>query len=148
MKEIEIKIENKTAETKRAGAAGTVPTLENTHNTQDVMQNNNITITPECQETFEIAGNAYPVTGKIKCGDDYIPIVGIKMMSDYTWQLNCLESRIMNPSAYEGIDKNGVLRAVCRIISWLNEHWDQATEEERKRLQDMEDLFETILGDS
>ena len=110
--------------TKNAGAAGTAPTNE-----RDLLQNDCIILTPDCQATYTAAGKEFPIKGAIKYGGDYVPLVDIHMMSDYRWQLNCLESRLRDPERYRGTDAN-VNATILRLIDWLHDNAQNATPEE------------------
>lgn len=138
-----MKTETKTTETKKAGAVGAAPDQEKILDTQD----NNIILTPDCQDTYEIDGKSFPVKGKAKLGDDYVPIVDVPMMSDITWQLHCLGSRIRHPEEYRLLDakKGGTIRVMCNIISWIKEHREQATEIEWLWYQALRVKFEESL---
>lgn len=55
-------------------------------------------------------------------GDNYpIPVIEIETVSDYKWQLDCLNSRLENPEKYRegGEDVEAV---IAKLRQWLEEH--------------------------
>lgn len=96
---------------------------------------NSITFDASCKETYEIAGKSYPVIGYAKQpGYGRIPIVDIPMMSDYKWQLGCLESRLKHPEVYAEHVGEDIPAVIERLKDWLLEHIDQAKPEEAERV--------------
>lgn len=71
--------------------------------------------------TYTLAGKEYPVTGYVRSPEfGTVPVVGIRMMSDYTWMQGCLESRLENPEVYarfENVDEK-----IALLRAWLAEH--------------------------
>lgn len=49
-----------------------------------------------------------------------IPVLNIKQMSDYDWQLNCLKDRLEHPEKYA--DFEDVDETVKKLRKWLDEH--------------------------
>lgn len=52
-----------------------------------------------------------------------IPVLDIKMMSDFKWQYGCLMSRIEHPEHYKNIDTD-VNAVIEKLKQWLREHID------------------------
>ena len=96
----------------------------------------------EADVTMTIAGKTYPVDGYVKAPnlDGVVPIVGMKMMSDYRWQLNSLMSRINNPEVYRENLGEDVDAVIAKLTSWVTEHIDEAD-----NLRDGERTFLTML---
>ena len=70
-------------------------------------------------ETCTIAGTTYTV-------EEYaqgVPVIELKMMSDYKWQLRCLQSRLQHPELYDGED---VQQTTAKLVQWLKEHSTEA----------------------
>ena len=78
--------------------------------------------------TYEIAGKRYPITGRIKHSGREIPIVGLKMMSDYKWQKMCLEDRLKNPDTYREHLGEDVDAVIAKLKTWLEEHKEEAAQ--------------------
>ena len=75
------------------------------------------------QNTYEVGGKAYPVTGfHAISGVGAFPVVDIPLTSDYAWQLGALESRLRHPERYEGFED--VTATVERLKAYLEEHRD------------------------
>ncbi len=49
-----------------------------------------------------------------------IPVLNLKQMSDYQWQLGALNSRLEHPEYYE--DSENVEETIERLRKWLAEH--------------------------
>ncbi len=65
-----------------------------------------------------------------------VPLVDIKMMSDFKWQYGCLISRIENPEGYKSIEEN-VSAVIEKLKQWLREHIECITDlkpEEQEKL--------------
>ena len=72
---------------------------------------------------YEIGGKAFPVTGQEAVqGVGIFPVVDLPMVSDYKWQLDCLESRLQHPEQYA--EWEDVPATVGRIRAYLEEHKD------------------------
>lgn len=78
--------------------------------------------------THTVAGKEFPVIGYTDLNGKAVPLVDIPSMSDYKWQLMCLQSRIENPELYS--DTEDVAATIERLKKWLAEH----TPEENKTL--------------
>lgn len=48
-----------------------------------------------------------------------VPIVDIPQISDYEWQLNCLNDRLQHPEKYEDIEN--VEETIAKLRKWLAE---------------------------
>lgn len=48
------------------------------------------------------------------------PVIKFPMMSDYKWQLSCLEDRLEHPENYA--DKEDVPATIAMLRKWLAEH--------------------------
>lgn len=55
-----------------------------------------------------------------------IPVLNIKQMSDYQWQLNCLNDRLEHPEKYA--DSENVEETIKHLRKWLEENKDKADE--------------------
>lgn len=78
-------------------------------------------------ETVEIQGRALPVVGHVRLmsGRECVGTLPIiPTMSDYHWQLECLNSRLEHPENYE--NREDLPAAIARLRAWLKEHEDQA----------------------
>lgn len=65
-----------------------------------------------------------------------VPLLDIKMMSDFKWQYLSLMSRIENPEHYKDIDED-VSAVIERIKQWIREHIECITDlksEEQEKL--------------
>lgn len=70
-------------------------------------------------ETCTIAGTTYTV-------EEYaqgVPVIELKMMSDYKWQLRYLQSRLQHPELYDGEE---VQQTTAKLVQWLKEHSTEA----------------------
>jgi hypothetical protein len=80
---------------------------------------------------IKIAGKEYPVRDYIenKQGQK-APLVELPMMSDYKWQLSCLNSRLNNPEIYRetGEDVEAVIK---KLRQWLKDHEYMNNEKEK-----------------
>ncbi len=68
-------------------------------------------------------GQEYPIVGYMpdpKTGLPTVPLLDIPMMSDYTWQLKCLQSRLANRERYA--QQEDVDAAIEELQKWLAEH--------------------------
>lgn len=90
-------------------------------------------------ETIEINGRAFPVVGAVQIMDGReavgsIPATDIPMMSDYQWQLSCLNDRLEHPENYE--NRENLPATIARLRAWLKEHeGDKTTEQNPKCLE-------------
>lgn len=55
-----------------------------------------------------------------------VPVLNIKQMSDYQWQLNALKSRLEHPEYYA--DSEDVEETIAHLRKWLEENKDKANE--------------------
>lgn len=55
-----------------------------------------------------------------------VQIPRLKMMSDYKWQLNCLNDRLEHPEKYA--DSENVEETIEHLRKWLTEHQAEAEE--------------------
>lgn len=78
--------------------------------------------TPE-GTTHTVAGKEFPVIGYTDFNSKAVPLVDIPMMSDYKWQLMCLQDRLEHPENYQ--DTEDVEAAIERLKKWLAEHTEQ-----------------------
>lgn len=87
---------------------------------------------PECKEThgkYTINGKEYNIIGYVspqganvpKETPGAVPLLDIKMMSDFKWQYGCLMSRIEHPENYKGIDTD-VNAVIEKLKQWLIDH--------------------------
>lgn len=68
---------------------------------------------------MNIGGRDYPVIGYVSTRETgTVPLVDIPMMSDYKWDLECLESRKKHPEVYRkmGEDVEAVIAKLERRI--------------------------------
>lgn len=79
--------------------------------------------------TMEVGGKEYTVIGYEKdTQGKSVPLLDFPMMSDYKWQLGCLNDRLENPQKY--IDKGEDVEAtIKRLRQWLAEHSKEAMNE-------------------
>lgn len=49
-----------------------------------------------------------------------VPLVNFPMMSDYKWQLSCLESRLAHPEWYA--EREDVNAVIASLRKWLEDH--------------------------
>lgn len=111
-------------------------------------KNYNIQNAQEEQELYDVGGGrCFPVIGYIQADESKgnigcnvpkgtpgaVPLVDIKMMSDFKWQYGCLMSRLEHPEHYKDIDIN-VSAVIKKLKQWLLEHIECADElgEEKK----------------
>lgn len=73
--------------------------------------------------TYEINGKEYEIIGQAAIKADngditgYVPIVDIPMISDYEWQLNCLNNRLKHPENYS--NSENVPQVIEQLKQWL-----------------------------
>lgn len=76
-------------------------------------------------QKYELAGKEYEITGYKNVIDENknivgrVPIVDIPQISDYEWQLNCLNDRLQHPEKYEDIEN--VEETIAKLRKWLAE---------------------------
>ncbi len=106
----------------------------------------------EYQELYDVGGGrCFPIIGYVStkvCDNgamvdkDYpgaVPLLNIKMMSDFKWQYGCLMSRLESPENYKNIDTD-VSATIEGLKQWLREHIDCISDlkpEEQKLLLDI-----------
>lgn len=78
-------------------------------------------------QNYEIAGKEYPIIGyaALRNGDgeviqDAIPVLDIPQVSDYKWQLDCLNDRLEHPEKYAAFED--VEERIAYLRKWLKEH--------------------------
>lgn len=76
-------------------------------------------------QKYELAGKEYEITGYKSVVDEdgnffgKVPIVDIPQMSDYQWQLDCLNDRLQNPEKYEKFEN--VEETIAKLRKWFKE---------------------------
>lgn len=71
--------------------------------------------------TFNLNGREIPIVGMIETEQfGLLPVLDLPQMSDYQWQLNCLNDRLEHPDEYEG--RENVPEVVAKLRKWLEEH--------------------------
>lgn len=70
------------------------------------------------KKTYSAGGKEWSVTGwRAISGVGVFPVVDIPMVSDYKWQLDCLESRLRHPEYYaEHEDMAAVIEGLKRYL--------------------------------
>lgn len=80
--------------------------------------------TASTMKTYSINGKEYPVKKEVAVtinGEKVnIPVVGLRMMSDYQLQLSCLNDRLQHPEKYEA--NEDLPAVIAHIRKWLAEH--------------------------
>lgn len=76
----------------------------------------------EASETYNINGQDFPIVGYYKVNGQTVPLVDIPSMSDYKWQLDCLNDRIKNREIYETLLHEDVDAEIEKLKKWLAEH--------------------------
>lgn len=107
----------------------------------------------EEQEFYDVGGGrCFPVIGYVstkicdngaRVDKDYpgaVPLLDIKMMSDFKWQYGCLMSRLEHPEHYKDIDAD-VSAVVEKLKKWLKEHIECADELEDKKKKELFDIL-------
>ena len=83
------------------------------------------------QETYSVGGREFPVVGHAKVMNrnrevvGTIPIVDIPQVSDYQWQLDCLNDRLEHPEKYESFED--VEEHIAQLRQWLATHKEKTT---------------------
>ena len=55
-------------------------------------------------EQMNIGGRDYPITGTVEHEVlGAVPVVDIRLMSDYKWHVSCLKSRLEDPELYRRV---------------------------------------------
>lgn len=55
-------------------------------------------------EQMNIGGRKYPITGTVEHEVlGAVPVVDIRLMSDYEWHVSCLKSRLEDPELYRRV---------------------------------------------
>lgn len=95
------------------------------------------------QKTYTIYGKEYPVFGHARVVDKgkvtgTVPIVDIPQMSDYKWQLDCLNDRLEHPEKYEPFEN--IEEHIAKLRQWLADNKDKATERELKEFMEVATL--------
>lgn len=75
--------------------------------------------------TYSIKGKEYPVKGYYENGGQLVPLVDIKMQSDYKWQYDCLMDRLEHPEKYTVLGED-VQATIERLKQWLIENRHKA----------------------
>lgn len=82
--------------------------------------------------TYTVAGQEFPVIGFVNNGGHPVPLVDIPSMSDYKYQLMCLQSRLEHPEMYRNILGEDVEAEIERLKKWLMENADKYPKEQLK----------------
>ena len=83
------------------------------------------------QETYSVGGREFPVVGHAKVMNrnrevvGTIPIVDIPQVSDYQWQLDCLNDRLQHPEKYA--PSEDVEEHIAQLRQWLATHNEKTT---------------------
>ncbi len=90
-------------------------------------------------EKYTINGKDFDIIGYVSTDVRYkgkrvdkntpgaVPLVDIKMMSDFKWQYGCLMSRLEHPEHYKDIDTD-VKAVIEELKQWLREHIECITD--------------------
>ena len=76
----------------------------------------------EASETYNICGQGFPIIGYNIVNGQTVPLVDIPMMSEYKWQLDCLNDRIKNREIYETLLHEDVDAEIEKLKKWLAEN--------------------------
>lgn len=80
-------------------------------------------------KTYKIGEKEFPVIenicikdkdGNVIPGMESVPLVDIPQVSDYQWQLDCLNDRIEHPEKYESFEN--VKERIEYLKNWIVEH--------------------------
>lgn len=79
-------------------------------------------------ETYNIGGQEYPVIKYVPVkdsagnliSDEEIPLIDLPWVSDYKWQLDCLNDRLEHPEKYAAFEN--VEERIAYLRKWLKEH--------------------------
>lgn len=76
-------------------------------------------------KTMKIGSREFPVIDYVTTKETGpVPLVDVPMMSDYKWQLSCLQSRLENPEPYRAIGED-VEAVITDLRRWLAEHSEE-----------------------
>lgn len=90
----------------------------------------------EAPADMEVNGMIFPVKAMVEIEEGVeVPLLDIRMMSDFTWQLGALEGRLADSEGYARVLGEDVAAVIASLRQWLRENLDQATEEERQRFE-------------
>lgn len=90
----------------------------------------------EAPAAMEVNGMIFPVKAMVEIEEGVeVPLLDIRMMSDFTWQLGALEGRLADPEGYARVLGEDVAAVIAILRQWLRENLDQATAEERRRFE-------------
>lgn len=78
-------------------------------------------------EFFKIGGREYPIVEYVPGLNrgQAVPLMAVPMMSDYKWQLDCLNDRLKHPGKYERYGED-VGATIAHLRRWLDEHSEEA----------------------
>lgn len=79
--------------------------------------------------TYTVSGQEFPVIGFVNNGGHPVPLVDIPSMSDYKYQLMCLQSRLEDPEMYRNVLGEDVEAEIERLKKWLMENADRCPNE-------------------
>lgn len=72
---------------------------------------------------IELSGKKYPVTGNVQMDNGkFVPVLGVKMMSDIKWQRIGLEDRLRRPDIYREYVDADVDATIAKLKKWLKEN--------------------------
>lgn len=92
----------------------------------------------EAPAFMEVNGEYFPVAAMVRLAPGVEkPLLDIPMMSDFTWQLGALESRLKDPDGYARTLGENVAEKIDRLRQWLWAHISQATPAERVRFREV-----------
>lgn len=83
------------------------------------------------QETYSVGGREFPIVGQAKMIDQNREVVGtiqiadIPQVSDYKWQLDCLNDRLQHPEKYAPFED--VEEHIAQLRQWLATHKEKTT---------------------
>lgn len=86
---------------------------------------------------MNIHGKEYKVLTYVEIIDDRndenkvvgkLPILNIPMMSDFKWQVRCIENKLDNIEHFQKTENIAV--SIFKLLKWCNDNIDKATEQE------------------
>ena len=78
------------------------------------------------QETYSVGGREFPVVGHAKVMNrNREVVVDIPQVSDYQWQLDCLDDRLQHPETYAPFED--VEEHIAQLRQWLATHKEKTT---------------------